>query len=212
MKSTHGLLVSALVLGATMLAGAPALGASHSWRVNELFSNSSGTIQFIELKEINGNGAEHALSGKSVESLSTGSIFNFPGSISGNTANRHLLLGTTGFAALPGAPTPDYTIADGFFDISSDTVRYNPYHSFPFGVAALPTDGANSIQVTNYTTNAFTTGTNSPTNYAGETGSVDAGSNSVPAVPAWGTITLMVVTLAMGLGLIHRRRSERFRS
>ncbi len=215
MRSTQNI-IAFLVLGATLLPG-PVMGASHSWRVNEIFSNASGTIQFIELKETNGLSSEGGLSGKSVDSLNTGNSFNFPGNIAGDTANKHLLLATTGFAALGGAPTPDYTIADGFIETNSDAVTYNPYHSFPFGVSDLPTDGVDSIQVTNYGTNAFVTGANSPTNFAGESGTVDAGGGPppdpndppdpvVPVVPSWGLAVLTLGALVIGLGLIRRGR------
>lgn len=154
---------------------ANAEAASHLWRINEVFSNADGTVQFIELKESAGSAFENGVGGKTV--TSTLKTFTIPENVAGSTANKHLLLATSAFAALPGAPTPDYIIVSNFFAMNGDTLKYAPafnYDTFIFGAGALPTDGVNSIQITNYTTHSFTTGPNSPTNYAGQSGSVNA--------------------------------------
>ncbi len=147
-----------------------AMAGSHSWRINEVFSNADGTIQFIELKECCGMNNEVFLSGKYVSSQTTGNIFNFPGNLpcSNCTANQHLLLATSAFAALPGAPAPDYIIPVGFFAVKGDTLDYYVYDAFTFGAGELPTDCINSLH------DGGGTGRNSPTNFAGETASVDA--------------------------------------
>ena len=88
------------------LATPSALAGSHSWRVNELFSNPDGTIQFIELRECCGAEAETGLLNKDVISDSTGSSYTFLANIVGPTNDKHLLLATQGFADLPGAPAP----------------------------------------------------------------------------------------------------------
>ena len=76
---------------------------SHSWRVSEVFSNADGTIQFIELKECCGLAGENGIHTHPVRSLTN--EFPFPAPLNqGSTANKHLLLGTAAFAALPGAP------------------------------------------------------------------------------------------------------------
>ena len=157
-------------VGLAGIAGPRAMAGSHSWRINEVFSNADGTIQFIELKECCGMNNEVFLSGKYVSSQATGNIFYFPGNLPCNncTAYKYLLLATSGFAALPGAPTPDYIIPVGFFAINGDTLHYYTYASFTFGAGELPTDCMNSLH------EGGSTGPNSPTNFAGETGSVDA--------------------------------------
>ena len=93
--------IAALALGTP-----PALAGSHLWRIHEVFSSADGSVQFIEMKECCGANNETGLSGKWVRSLTTGNQFNFPGNLPCCTANRHLLLATEAFAALPGAPTP----------------------------------------------------------------------------------------------------------
>ena len=160
------------VSGAAVLlaAGTPAFAASHSWDIVELFSNAAGTIQFIELQEVAGMMNEINLAGKWVRSVSTGNQFDFPGNLpcTGCTADKYLLLATAGFAALPGAPTPDYIIIDGFLATDGDTIQYWLYDQFPFTAGQLPTDGYNSLN------RDLTTGPNTPTNFAGETGTVNA--------------------------------------
>jgi hypothetical protein len=147
-----------------------AYGGAHTWDVNEVFSNADGTVQFVELREANGTPGEVNLAGRPVTSDALGTTFVIPSNVAPPSTNKHLLLATAAFAALPGAPTPDHIIPAGsvpFFSISGDTVRYNPYDAFVF--PAVPTDGINSRNRTGTAVRP-----NSPTNYAGQTGSVDA--------------------------------------
>ena len=164
-------------VGILFLCAARVMAASHLWRINEIMSSADGTIQFIELKECCGALNETFIGGKHVTSDATGHSFTIPANLpcTNCTANKYLLFATSAFAALPGAPTPDFVIPAGFFGINGDTLRYAPefnYDLFPFGAGTLPTDGKNSIQVTNPTTDTFITGLNSPTNFAGQTGVV----------------------------------------
>ncbi len=154
---------------------ASAMAGSHTWKFTEFFSTADGTIQFIEFKECCGNPGEIALGGKYVTTNANnlpGTRFNFPGNLACCTANRHLLLATAGFAALTGAPTPDYTISDGFFSVSGDTITYYfgppTYDRQTFSMAMFPTDGINSL---NYP--GATMAANSPTNFAGDTASLN---------------------------------------
>ncbi len=191
--------------GLVAAAGAPAMAGSHLWRINEAFSNSDGTIQFIEMMECCGAASETALFGKWVLSDTTANQFDFPANLTGNTANRHLLLATSGFAALPGAPTPDHIIPDGFFSTSADTLTYwmYPAATMTFAVGALPLDGINALNADG------TTGVNSPTNYAGDSGSVDASGVPVPTVNEWGMLVTAMLLLAAGT-IILARRGARF--
>ncbi len=150
-------------------------GGAHTWDVNEVFSNHDGTIQFVEIREANGTPGEVNVGGRLVSADGTGNGFNIASSVSAPTTNKHLLFATAAFAALPGAPTPDQIIPAGmvpFFNINGDTVRYNPYDAFTFG--PVPVDGINSMN------DGGIVAANSPTNYAGATGSVDAGGPPVP--------------------------------
>lgn len=199
--------VLGLGLGLVALCGTPALAGSHLWRFNEVFSNADGTIQFIEMMECCGAANEVALSGKWILSNTTGNQFNYPANLPlGSTANKHLLLATAGFAALPGAPTPDYIIVDNFFDLNQELLTYwlYPAATFMFGPGALPTDGIMSLNVDG------TTGVNSPTNFADETGSVDASSGTaVPTASQWGLVVMTLALLIGGTMMSAKRRGEK---
>lgn len=165
-------MLGAASFGLLGLAGPPAMAGSHSWRINEVFSNADGTVQFIELKECCGLNNEVAIGNKWVSSQVTKNIFIFPSNLACCTANKHLLLATAGFAALPGAPTPDYIIPAGFFSINGDTLDYWFYDTLTFERGELPTDCVTSLHDGGGGPNF--TGPNSPTNFADETGSIDA--------------------------------------
>lgn len=172
--------LAAIAVASPALFAASAHAGAHTWRVHEVFSNASGTIQFIELQECCGNPGETFIGGYDVRSVATGLSVTFPANIVGNTANNTLLLGTLGYAALPGAPAVNYTIPSNFFSTAGDTIQYgnNPpavvSDAFTFGAGALPTNGKNSITVTNFVTHTFTTGPNSPEAFNGAPGHVDA--------------------------------------
>jgi len=178
-------LIAAATLAPCILTSQPAIAGGHTWFVNEIFSDSTGTIQFIEVKEINGGPFETGTAGHVVSSNSHS--FTIPSNVAQPTSFRHILLATAGFAALPGAPTPDYIIVSNFLSANGDTIRYVPNDTFTFGVGVMPTDGVRSLN------RDSSTGVNSPTNYAGQTGSVNAAPGP-PAVPdGSGTSTPMTV-------------------
>lgn len=168
MSYRHGL----YGIGAAMLLAAPALGASHLWRFNEVFSNADGTVQFIELLECCGGENETSLDGKWILSDTTAIQFDFPDDLQciDCTANQHLLLGTAAFAALPGAPTPDFIIPDGLLNTTADRLTYWLYPAafMEWTGGAVPTGGIDALRIDG------TTGVNSPTNFADESGSVVA--------------------------------------
>ena len=113
-----------------------AAAGSHLWEFSEVYSNADGSIQFIELHVPVNAGGETFVGGKSITSLSTGNSFTFPNNLNGNTAFKYLLLATPDFAALPGAPAPDFTIPAGFLNANGDTLKYHVYDTWTFG--ALP--------------------------------------------------------------------------
>ncbi len=175
-----------------------AVAGSHLWRINEVFSDAGGTVQFIELEECCGAANETALAGKWVRSESTGSELTFPENLPpDSTANQHLLLGTAAFAALAGAPTPDYLIPENFVSLASDELTYWFYTAatMTFGAGALPLDGVLSLNADG------STGVNSPTNFADVTGSVDANAGGVVQVPtgsSWSVIGMALTVLISG--------------
>jgi serralysin len=146
----------------------------HDWRINEVFSDASGRVQFIEFHNTLEDGEEF-LSG---HVLSTnGGSFTFSSDLpSDQTVNKFFLVATDDFAALPGAPTPDYTIPPNFINPAGDHIDYTGVDAFTF--AALPTDGELSLN------RDLTSDTNSPTNFAGQSGSVRVGPPSGIPLPA----------------------------
>lgn len=184
-------------------AGAAAAG-QHTWDVNELFSNADGTVQFIELVEPGGLPNEVNLPGNTVSSNSKN--FVVPGApLTPPTSNKFFLIATPGFAALPGAPTPDAIIPSGsvpFFATGGDTITYGPYDSLAFVGGELPTDGILSMNRNK------TTGTNTPTNYAGTSGSVDASPPiPTPAFPGWASLVTVALLLVTGGSVFRRLRA-----
>lgn len=178
-----------------------AWAGAHTWDVNEVFSNADGTIQFIELRENAGTANETGVGNQTLSS--TTQSFNMgAGAVAAPTSNRHFLIATAAFAALPGAPTPDVLIPPGsipFFAASADTISYGAIDSWSF--TSAPTNGIDSLDRT------AGVGANSPTNYAGDTGSVDA--SGAPAVPAGSipmTVTTVILVLTGGLALLSARR------
>jgi len=180
----------ALVIAST---GSAALAASHEWRFNEVFSNADGTIQFIELRESAGADNETFLDGKWILSDATDNQYDFTEDIDPPTGNKYLLLATADFAALSGAPTPDYIIPDNFFSLGADTLRYWLYGAaiMTWPAGGVPTDGIHSRNVNG------SIGVNSPTNYAGDSGSVAAGV-PIPAVSHWGVVVMLLLMLTAG--------------
>jgi hypothetical protein len=179
----------AVLLGAT----APAVSGVHLWRVTEAFSSADGTVQFIEIATCCGSTAENCLSCGRLSS--NGNLFNSFTNVSGSTLNKRVLIATSAFAALPGAPTPDFIIPANFFSVAGDTLAFDVYDSWVIGAGQLPTDGTTSLNKDpDDTTDTPFTALNSPTNYAGVTGSVNA-SSGPPAVPdGTGATTPMTVS------------------
>ena len=185
-----------------LFAGAASAGI-HTWDVNEVFSNADGSIQFVELWEANGGATEINVGNGSITSDTQSFSFG-QGQVAGPTTNKYYLLGTAGFAALDGAPTPDAIIPAGsvpFFDTTGDTVSFGTYDSFTFGT--VPTNGTDSLEKTGITTN-------SPTNYAGATGSVNAAPPPSP-VPSLShpALWLVAALLLASVLLIPRRARAR---
>jgi hypothetical protein len=164
--------------------GQSAKAGSHTWEVWEVFSNADGTVQFVEIKETHGGTAETGLGGHTMISHPSGNTKSMH-NVTGNTAFTYYLLGTTAFAALPGAPTPDEIIPANFIRLSTDTsMEYSFTNTATWTLGAIPTNGTSSLSrlVSN---GPLVSGTNSPTNYAGVAGQIDAsgGGASLPGVP-----------------------------
>lgn len=138
------------LLAVLMALCAPAVVASfHLFRIEQLYSNADGTVQFVVLHELSGADGEGFWSGKSLRMTGpTGtSSFTFTSNLPSDTAFRRVLVATPGFVAL-GIVTPDFVMPAGFLSITGGTLNYAGVHSVTYsslpinGVSALSSSGA----------------------------------------------------------------------
>ncbi|MGH7340154.1 MAG: hypothetical protein ACREKH_06660, partial [Candidatus Rokuibacteriota bacterium] len=185
---------------------------SHLWRIDEVYSSPDRTIQFIELKEVGNSPFEWGIGPRWFK---TNSYNNIPTPVvlgpnlpPVSTAGKRFLVATDSYAALPGVPPRDYGIPDGAINPDGDTITWWAYQFVIFPSAGqptmmVPTDGTNSLHLTNpHQFNpppVFATGVNTPTNFAGQTGTVVLASTIPAASRAW----LAVLAFGLvGLGLL----------
>lgn len=150
--------------------------AFHEWDINEIFSCADGSVQFIELvTTFDGQEflAGHTLTASNLGSTMT-NIITFPSNSGVPTGGHSLLIATPGFASLAGGVTPDFTLpTTNFLFTGGGTLNFaGGFDIFNYGAGELPLDGVNSLNRNK------TTGTNSPKNFVGQTGSV-----SCPVTP-----------------------------
>jgi hypothetical protein len=157
-----------LIAGVFALASSAALATFHTFIIQEIYSNSSGTVQYVVLQEGQGFDGQNLfkthsiLTGVGTQFLS----FPFPKDLpNASTARKFVLIGTQSFAAL-GLITPDYVVPNGLIPITAGLVNFASVDEIDY--AALPTDGINAL---------YRDGSVRPnlaTNFAGSTASVAA--------------------------------------
>src|SRR5262245_54709555 len=153
-----------------LAAALPCHAKNHLWKFTEFFSNSDGTIQFIEMQECCGSDVETQMASTRIES--NGHVYPFANNLVVPTAHRWILIATLRFAQLQGAPPPDYSVPAHFFHPGGDTLRYRfgtDIVVIPAG--ALPLDGIHSLD-RDLTSGALTVIVNNPINFANQAGSV----------------------------------------
>jgi hypothetical protein len=151
----------------------------HEYRINEIFSNADGTVQFIELT-VGNHSSEGFWQGHSITVLGeTTHTFTFPSNLPNptQTANTTVLIATEGFAAL-GIVTPNYIVPDGFLFTAGGTIDFAGVDSVVYG--QLPSDGTHAVNA------AGTVVTATPRNFAGVTGDMSSAGNHAPT----GTVTI----------------------
>ncbi len=155
--------VSAILLLSTF----SVFAAFHLFRIEQLYSNADGTVQFIVIHEAFNFNGENFWAGQTLTSTHPGGVpkaFQFPNNLpSSSTAGRRVLVATQGFAAL-GIVTPDFVVSNGFLPTDGGTVNYAGVDSVTY--ASLPTDGVKAIDRNGAIIQ------NLATNFAGTTGSV----------------------------------------
>jgi serralysin len=197
-------------LAAVFLAPASAFSFAHTWYIQEIYSNSSGSVQFVELFGDTLDG-EIFMSGSTLNFLVNGTTqktmtfsnataTDGSGDLSGSTLNKTVLIGTANLTVLYGV-TPDYIIPANFlatgglnavnFSASGDQVN----------LTNLPTNGFSSLDglVHNGGTTAADTSIQtfaSPKNFAGQTA----------IIPEPATIGSLGIGAAFLAGMIFLRR------
>ena len=170
------------------LVAVPAQAAFHLNGIEELYTDSSGTLQYIQL--FSSSSTQQFVGGQQIAVSNVGNtqthILTLPGNLPGDTLNKHWLIGTAGIDAA-GGPAPDFIMPDNFLFLGGGTIAFFGPDSGPY--SALPTDGTLARE--------FGTSNNVPNvaeNFAGQSGSV--------VVPEPATVS----ALAIGLGLLVSRR------
>src|SRR5690242_4610193 len=105
----HYFCITALAICAAVGNTQPfAEAAFHLWNVKEVFSNSDGSVQFIEM--FDNSPGETVVNGFKLRSNSDGVIkeFTFPANLVNSTPG-HMLIATPGFGSLTGGVTPTFT-------------------------------------------------------------------------------------------------------
>jgi hypothetical protein len=182
--------LAALAFVVLALAPLTADAQFHLWRIKEIFSNADGSIQYIEL--YCDSAGQGVLTGHTLTATdgTTTHTFTFPTDLTVSTLDKHLLIATPGFANLPGAVTPDYTLPCGsFFSPAASQIEidFAGFDAVMFAGSTLPTDGVNSLTDTNLTPNvaSLVSGANSPTNVSSQPGSLTLTADQISgAAPA----------------------------
>ena len=141
----------------------------NTFLIDEIYSNADGTIQYVVLRETAGQSGEDDLAGHKL-TMTHGSVvktFTFPSGLpSADTAGRHALIATPGYADL-GLARPDYLMPERFLATDGGTLDYAGFDVFSY--PPLPSDGVNALTRSGVVPNLAT-------NFAGL-------SSSVPALP-----------------------------
>ena len=133
----------ALMLGISI---APARAEFHLFRIDQVFSNGDGSVQYVVMREVTGSNGENLWQGNLLTTAGPAGMqqFQFPSNLpSSSTASRSVLIATAGFAAL-GLVAPDYTIPNAFIPIAGGSLTYASGVD-QISLPALPTDGATAI-------------------------------------------------------------------
>ena len=172
------LVATALALAFSWLA-TTASAEFHTFQIDQIFSTTDGTVQFVVLHEVAGMNGENFLAGHTFTSTQGGATqtytfpTNLPGGMGGPynmpspTAFARVLIASQGFAQL-GLVTPDYVVPNGFLPLTNGTLNYAGVDQVSY--TTLPTDGVSAINRSGMTVS------NLAVNFAGDSGSVTGGS------------------------------------
>jgi hypothetical protein len=159
----------ALLLAA---ASAPASALPGTFDIDQIFSNASGTVQFVVIRDRGRNdcdSGEDRWAGQTLASVGgpgPNRTFVFPTDLpTCATSGKRILIATEAFATL-GLVAPDYVVPNGFVQIPYGTLDFAGVSRV--GYTSLPNDGVTAILA------GGTPVQNRATNLAGQTASVTA--------------------------------------
>jgi hypothetical protein len=183
-RATRRRLVCCAAVGAAAsLIGPQAQAAFHLWNIREIYTDASGTYQFIEF--FCSTSSQNFLGGQSITVTPTGGgaphTFTIPSNLAGDTANHAFLIATAA-ADAAGAPTPDFVLPPNFLFPGGGTISFFGANGGTY--TALPTDG--NLSRTWADGNAV----NSPVNFAGQVGLVVVPEPSTLALVGAGVLGL----------------------
>jgi hypothetical protein len=135
---------------------APSVGATNSIRIDQVYSNLDGTVQYIQLRETGGANGQNRLAGLKLRSVqnSVSKEFAFPADLpSDMTANEWVLIATTDCVPFYGFPieaigewncvAPDFRIPERFLSTDGGTIDFIGVDQISY--ASLPTDGVKAL-------------------------------------------------------------------
>ena len=163
-------------LAALACLAAPHAGATfHLWAMQELYSSADGTVQFLELRSI--TGGQQFVAGHVLEANCGGTprFFTIPSNLPGDSGTRAMLFGTQAFAAL-NVVAPDFTVPNGFFCQGGGTINF-AHGADIWSHGATPTNGTDSLLRNG------STSTNTPENFAGQSGVITPSNPAVTIAP-----------------------------
>lgn len=139
----------------------------HLWRIDQVYSNATGSIQYVDFVLPFTFDDESHLTGRQLSAGLNSNTMTFGNDLPQvPVAGQHFLVATPGFATIAGV-TPDYTFPSSFvpfFNRAGDTLNFASVDSFMF--PALPSDNIRALNRNG------STAVNAPINFAGTTGSI----------------------------------------
>jgi hypothetical protein len=163
--------IAAFCAAMVLCAFAPLAGASfHLWKINEIYSDASGNVQYVEFFTDSafqefltflGTDGLKASQGGNTHSYTFGT--DLPATPQHTTQNQKFLVATQGFADL-NIVAPDYIVPNGFMFMPGGTIAFGIYDSVTY--SGLGSNGTRALD-----RNGVVVAT-TPTNFAGTTGCV----------------------------------------
>lgn len=168
MRSGVGLTTAIILL--VVLIFLPVHADHHMWQFSHIYSNASGSIQYIEMWSP--ASGQLQLKNQTVTSTAAGTtqVFVFDENLLGETANASLLLATSGFSVLTGLE-PDFIIPERFVPLPGGRLEFaDNADSWVVRREVLPLNGKQALN------RAGAAVVSRPLNFSGLTAALDVAS------------------------------------